>query len=299
MDNQQKSKLNEIITLLILTTAILSGAIFTLNKLDSNNKKVKLPKNDDVKKITSETEDSLGKEDVFISEDEVDYQKLAANYEKSSPSQSLEDQIYDTEKYYIVYKNGLPKLYYLKKPNRIYELDDAKAEEFIRIYSDDTPKFDKKEIVSSYAIIPCQKIISLDTFNNETYDFLNNGEKVDNYLDNNYQYPTTFYTYNYNLFGKKQENDYIKEDLGIFKFINDLTGKVEYHIGYQVSFMGVKEEIPYIYDIKDNQNYRLPDVGTVEFISIKDYWEEKTITANKAMEILNDYINNPQKNLKK
>ena len=285
MNNNSNNLLKKVISLLIMTSTILSCCACTQDKLDDNKNK-KVTKTNDKKQSKVVIENSQDNEGVYISEDEIDSQKLVNNYEKSSGHQNSEICTYNTKDYYIVYIDGKPTLYYRDEDlNKLFDINYKDKSVFIDLKWD-APVYNEENIVSRDAVIPCQEIISFDTFTEETYEFLSDSEKLGDFIDGNYQYPLSHYDVVFRL-AFHEDND-----LGIFKFTNALTEKVEYHIGYQIRFDNDNAKtIPFVYDIKDNKNYRMPDIGSVEFIKIKDYWEEDSITANEAIEILDNYIN--------
>ena len=282
MNNNSNNLLKKVISLLIMTSTILSCCACTQDKMDDK----KVSKTDDKNESKKEAKNSQDNEDVYISEDEIDSQKLVSNYEKSSDYQNSEIGTYNTKDYYIVYIDGKPTLYYRDEDlNKLFDINYKDKSVFIDLKWD-APVYNEENIVSRDAVIPCQEIISFDTFTEETYEFLSDSEKLGDFIDGNYQYPLSHYDVVFRL-AFHEDND-----LGIFKFTNALTEKVEYHIGYQIRFDNDNAKtIPFVYDIKDNKNYRMPDIGSVEFIKIKDYWEEDSITANEAIEILDNYIN--------
>lgn len=207
---------------------------------------------------------------------------------------------YDTEYYQIVFVDGCP--YLTTASLSVFQsifgqstvpMYDVNTNEVVAKFSN-TWELDKDAVFSNeigscvplFSIIFCDDVLNSGTFSAETYDFLaNDHDGVSKYINENYLYDVNF-CQNY-----KDDNRYTP--LGIYEFSDEINNEVSYHIGYNANRL---YESQYIYDIKDNRIYQKPDVGTWSFVPISDMYYEDKITANEAIRLMDEYLNNKNDN---
>ena len=212
----------------------------------------------------------------------------------STSSKNTETKYYNTDDYNIIYVDGTPHLVYHKFEN-FFSLGvayyfDVNTDEIIAKFSNSYENEKNTEFsneigsnLTRFAIIKLTDIIDNDTFSDETYQFLaEGGDKLDEYLENNYEYDVNVLTKTLN------KDETYKSELGIYEFDDELKNEKTYHIGYNANRIYESDDI---YDIKDGKVYHMPDIGTYTFTSIDELYDDETITVKQAEDIMNTYIN--------
>ncbi|MBD9098522.1 hypothetical protein EGP98_02820 [bacterium] len=212
----------------------------------------------------------------------------------STSNKNTETQNYNTADYNIIYVDGTPHLVYYEF-ERFFNLGvvyyfDVNTDEIIgkfsNLYNVEKNMEFSNEVSSNltrFAIIKLTDIIDNDTFSNETYQFLaEGGEKLDEYLDDNYEYDVNVLT---KTLG---EDETYKSELRIYEFNDELNNEKTHHIGYPANRIYESDNI---YDIKDGKIYHIPDIGTYTFKPIDELYDDEKITVKQAEDIMNTYIN--------
>ena len=206
----------------------------------------------------------------------------------STSNKNIETQNYNTADYSIIYVDGIPHLVYYEfewffNSGVIYYFDvntDEIIGKFSNLYNVEKNMEFSNEVSSNltrFAIIKLTDIIDNDTFSKETYQFLaEGGEKLDEYLDDNYEYDVNVLT---KTLG---EDETYKSELRIYEFNDELNNEKTYHIGYNANRIYESDNI---YDIKDGKIYHIPDIGTYTFKPIDELYDDEKITVKQAEDI--------------
>ncbi len=210
------------------------------------------------------------------------------------------DDNYDTESHLIVFVDGSPylttaKLNFFQAISGVgtVPIYDVNTNEVVAKFSNtwelnENATFSNEmgSCVPLFSIIFCEDFINSETLSDETYNFLaNNPEEVREYINENYLYDVNYCQI------YKDDNRYTP--LGIYEFNDEISNDVDYHLGYNANRL---YESDYIYDIKDNKIYKKPDLGTCTFVPISDLYDEDKITANEAIRLMDEYLNNKSNN---